>query len=145
MPDQGTGEDPPALEARGIVKRFGHVEALSGADLTVRRGEVTALIGDNGAGKSTLIKVLSGALPPDEGEILVDGRPVAFATPVDARRAGVETVYQDLAVADDLSVAANLYLGREIKRRGPLGGLGLVDKQAMRRGAAEALAQLGVR
>ncbi|WP_026931962.1 ATP-binding cassette domain-containing protein [Glycomyces tenuis] len=135
----------PVLQARGIVKRFGHVEALSGADLTVHHGEVVALIGDNGAGKSTLIKVLSGVHPPDGGEIRLGGRAVAFASPVDARRAGVETVYQDLAVADDLSVAANLYLGREIRRRGPLGRIGLLDKRAMRRGAAEALEQLGVR
>jgi len=135
----------PVLEARGIVKRFGHVEALRGADFTVHRGEVVALIGDNGAGKSTLIKVLAGAQPQDEGEILVDGKETRFATPVDARRAGIETVYQDLAVADDLSVAANLYLGREIPRRGPLGRIGLLDKRSMRRGAAEALAELGVR
>jgi simple sugar transport system ATP-binding protein len=136
--------DAPVLEARGIVKRFGHVEALRGANLTVGRGEVVALIGDNGAGKSTLIKVLSGVHQPDAGEILISGRSVQFASPVDARREGVETVYQDLAVADDLSVAANLYLGREIMRRGPLGRLGLLDKRAMRRGAAEALEQLGV-
>lgn len=136
--------DVPVLEARGIVKRFGQVEALRGANLTVGRGEVVALIGDNGAGKSTLIKVLSGAHQPDAGEILVGGRAVRFSSPVDARRAGVETVYQDLAVADDLSVAANLYLGREIMRRGPLGRLGLLDKRAMRRGAAAALEQLGV-
>jgi simple sugar transport system ATP-binding protein len=134
----------PVLEARGIVKRFGHVEALRGADFTVNRGEVVALIGDNGAGKSTLIKVLSGAHPPDAGEILVGGRPVRFATPLDARRAGVETVYQDLAIADDLSVAANLYLGRELRRHGLPGRLGLLDKRAMQRGAAEALDELGV-
>jgi simple sugar transport system ATP-binding protein len=143
--EQNADADQPVLEARGIVKRFGHVEALRGADLTVHEAEVVALIGDNGAGKSTLIKVLSGAHPQDEGEILVGGRPVHFATPADARRTGVETVYQDLSVADDLSVAANLYLGREIMRRGPLGRLGLLDKRAMRRGAAEALDQLGVR
>ncbi|MEU1361174.1 ATP-binding cassette domain-containing protein [Micromonospora zamorensis] len=140
-----TADEPPVLEARGIVKRFGHVEALRGADFTVHRGEVVALIGDNGAGKSTLIKTLSGVHPPDEGEIRVGGRPVRFSTPVDARRAGVETVYQDLAVADDLSVAANLYLGREILRSGPLGRLGLLDKRAMRLGATAALDELGVR
>ncbi|SEE51815.1 monosaccharide ABC transporter ATP-binding protein, CUT2 family [Jiangella alba] len=139
----GTGE--PVLEARGVVKRFGHVEALRGADFTVYKAEVVALIGDNGAGKSTLIKTLSGVHAPDEGEIRVDGRPVRFSTPVDARQAGVETVYQDLAVADDLSVAANLYLGREILRSGPLGRLGLLDRRAMHRGAAQALDQLGVR
>ncbi len=141
--DAGAGV--PVLEARGIVKRFGHVEALRGADFTVHKAEVVALIGDNGAGKSTLIKTLSGVHAPDEGEIRVNGRPVRFSTPVDARQAGVETVYQDLAVADDLTVAANLYLGREILRSGPLGRLGLLDKRAMRRGATEALSQLGVR
>jgi simple sugar transport system ATP-binding protein len=140
----GDDGDLPVLEARGIVKRFGHVEALRGADFAVHRGEVVALIGDNGAGKSTLIKVLSGAQPHDEGEILVDGRQQRFGSPLDARRAGLETVYQDLAVADDLSVAANLYLGRELTRRGLAGRLGLLDKRAMRRGAAEALEQLGV-
>ena len=145
--DTGAGRnaDRPVLEARGIVKRFGHVEALRGADFAVHRGEVVALIGDNGAGKSTLIKVLSGAQPQDEGEILVDGVPERFGSPLDARRAGIETVYQDLAVADDLSVTANLYLGREILRRGLAGRIGLLDKGAMRRGAAEALGQLGVR
>lgn len=139
------GADRPVLEARGIVKRYGHVEALRGADLTVRKGEVVALVGDNGAGKSTLIKVLSGAHPHDEGEIRVNGEAVRFASPVDARRTGIETVYQDLAIADDLSVAANLYLGREISRRGPAGRLGLLDKRAMNRGAAEALEELSVR
>ncbi|RKN05989.1 ATP-binding cassette domain-containing protein [Streptomyces radicis] len=142
---RGAPAGRPVLEARGIVKRFGHVEALRGADFTVGEAEVVALIGDNGAGKSTLIKTLSGVHAPDEGELRVAGEPVRFATPVDARRAGVETVYQDLAVADDLSVAANLYLGREILRPGALGRLGLLDKRAMRRGATEALDQLGVR
>jgi simple sugar transport system ATP-binding protein len=132
------------LQARGIVKRFGHVHALRGADLTVHPGEVVALIGDNGAGKSTLVKVLSGVYPADGGTVALGGRHVRFGTPIEARRAGIETVYQDLAVADDLSVAANLYLGREIRRSGVFGRLGLLDKRAMRRGAAEALAQLGV-
>ncbi|MEO3930477.1 ATP-binding cassette domain-containing protein [Micromonosporaceae bacterium B7E4] len=143
-PRQVTAEEP-VLEARGVVKRFGHVEALRGADFTVHRAEVVALIGDNGAGKSTLVKTLSGVHAPDEGEIRVGGRTVHFSSPLDARRAGVETVYQDLAVADDLSVAANLYLGREISRPGLLGRLGLLDKPAMRRGAAAALDELGVR
>lgn len=134
----------PILEARRIIKRFGHVHALSGADLTVYPGEVVALVGDNGAGKSTLLKTLSGVHSPDEGEIRIDGRRVEFATPIAARRAGIETVYQDLAVADDLNIWANLYLGREIKRRGVLGRLGMVDKRAMRRGATAALDQLGV-
>jgi simple sugar transport system ATP-binding protein len=137
-------ERVPVLEARGVVKRFRHVHALSGADLTVHPGEVVALIGDNGAGKSTLVKVLSGVYPPGAGTVRLGGRPVRFTTPIEARRAGIETVYQDLAVADDLSVVANLYLGREIPRRGLAGRLGLLDKGAMRRGAAQALGRLGV-
>jgi simple sugar transport system ATP-binding protein len=144
-PASAVPDGQPVLEARRIVKRFGHVEALRGADFSVYPAEVVALIGDNGAGKSTLIKTLSGVHAPDEGELRVGGRPVAFSSPIDARRAGVETVYQDLAVADDLSVAANLYLGREVMRPGLLGRLGLLDKRAMRRGATEALERLGVR
>ena len=108
----------PVLQARAIVKRFGHVTALSGADFELYPGEVLAVIGDNGAGKSTLIKVLSGALQPDEGELRLDGEEVHFKSPLDARRAGIETVYQDLAVAPALDIAANLFLGRELRRRG---------------------------
>jgi fructose transport system ATP-binding protein len=135
----------PLLQARGIVKTFGHVTALSGADFDLYPGEVLAVIGDNGAGKSTLIKVLAGALIPDEGEILLDGKPVHFRSPLDARRAGIETVYQDLAVAPALDVASNLFLGRELRRRGPLGGvLRMLDKRGMRRQAREALSELQI-
>ena len=135
----------PLLQARGIVKRFGHVTALSGADFDLYPGEIVAVIGDNGAGKSTLIKVLSGALVPDEGEIKLDGEPVHFRSPLDAHRAGIETVYQDLAVAPALDIAQNLFLGRELRRRGPLGGaLRMLDKPAMRRQAGEALAELKI-
>src|SRR5512133_677736 len=111
----------PVLEARGIVKRFGHVVALNGADFELFPGEILAIIGDNGAGKSTLIKALSGALHPDEGELRLDGEPVQFRSPRDARRAGIETVYQDLAVAPSLDIASNIFLGREQRRVGPLG------------------------
>lgn len=134
----------PQLEARGIVKHYGQVQALRGADFTVFAGEVVALIGDNGAGKSTLVKLLSGAGHPDAGEILLDGSPVTLPTPVEAQRKGIETVYQDLALAPDLDGAANLYLGREMLRRGVLGKLGVLDKKAMRRGAWGAFAELGV-
>ncbi|MGH3321101.1 MAG: ATP-binding cassette domain-containing protein [Streptosporangiaceae bacterium] len=134
----------PVLEARGIVKRFGHVHALRGAHLTAYPGEVVALIGDNGAGKSTLTKVLSGAHQPDSGEVRLEGRTVTLPNPIVARRMGIETVYQDLAVADDLDIASNLYLGREIRRRGLLGRSGLLNKRAMRRGATRALEDLGV-
>jgi fructose transport system ATP-binding protein len=135
----------PLFQARGIVKRFGHVTALSGADFELYPGEVLAVIGDNGAGKSTLIKVLSGALQPDEGEIRLDGEVVTFKTPLDARRAGIETVYQDLAVAPALDIASNLFLGRELRRPGPLGQvLRMLDKRGMRKEAARALAELNI-
>jgi fructose transport system ATP-binding protein len=135
----------PLFQARGIVKRFGHVTALSGADFDLYPGEVLAVIGDNGAGKSTLIKVLSGALQPDEGEIRLDGEAVTFKTPLDARRAGIETVYQDLAVAPALDIASNLFLGRELRRGGPLGQvLRMLDKRTMRKEATRALAELNI-
>jgi fructose transport system ATP-binding protein len=135
----------PILQARGIVKRFGHVTALSGADFDLYANEVAAVIGDNGAGKSTLIKVLSGALLPDEGEIRLDGELVHFRSPLDARRAGIETVYQDLAMAPALDIAQNLFLGRELRRRGPLGiVLRMLDKRAMRKQAREALSELKI-
>src|SRR5271163_2435145 len=100
----------PTLELEGISKHFGAVEALSRVDFEVFPAEVVALIGDNGAGKSTLVKILSGAMKPDGGEILVEGRPVQLSSPLDARRYGIETVYQDLALAPDLDAAANLHL-----------------------------------
>ena len=109
------------MEARGLVKRYGHVTALDHADFELRAGEILAVIGDNGAGKSTLIKALSGALVPDAGEIRLDGSIVRFRTPMDAREAGIETVYQDLAVAPALTIAENLFLGRELRRPGMLG------------------------
>jgi fructose transport system ATP-binding protein len=107
-----TNGPTPVLEARGLVKRYGHVTALDGADFELYPGEILAVIGDNGAGKSTLIKALSGALIPDEGEILVDGTPVNFRGPLDARRHGIETVYQDLALATALDISENIFLGR---------------------------------
>ena len=131
----------PVLEARGIVKRYGSVLALDGASFTAYPGEVTALIGDNGAGKSTLVKTLSGAIKPDSGQILVNGNPVSMNSPLDARRYGIETVYQDLALAPDLDAAANLHLGRELYWFKPLH---ILNKPAMRRRAVEAFADLGV-
>lgn len=123
----------PVLEARGLVKRYGQVTALDGADFELFPGEILAVIGDNGAGKSTLIKALSGALIPDEGEILVDGQPVHFRTPLDARRYGIETVYQDLALAPALDISENIFLGREIRKGGPLGSVfRMLDKRRMR-------------
>jgi simple sugar transport system ATP-binding protein len=134
----------PLLEARRIVKSFGRVRALRGASFTVYPGEVVALIGDNGAGKSTLVKTLSGVYHPDGGEIRFEGRVVAIPTPIAARELGIETVYQDLALAPDLESSANLFLGREATRGGLLGRLGFLDKAQMRRRTEEAFGQLGV-
>jgi simple sugar transport system ATP-binding protein len=134
----------PLLEARGIVKSFGKVVALRGADFEVRPQEVVALVGDNGAGKSTLVKTLAGVLQPDAGEIVFEGRPVEIHSPHDARDLGIETVYQDLALASDLDPASNLFLGREVMRPGVLGRLGFIDKPAMRRRAHEAFDRLSV-
>jgi fructose transport system ATP-binding protein len=126
----------PVLQARGLVKRYGSVTALDGADFELYPGEILAVIGDNGAGKSTLIKALSGALTPDAGEIFLDGQPVRFHSPLDARRHGIETVYQDLAVAPALDIAENLFLGREIRRTDVLGSIfRMLDKGRMRREA----------
>jgi fructose transport system ATP-binding protein len=138
----------PVMEARGLVKRYGHVTALDGADFELLPGEILAVIGDNGAGKSTLIKALSGALIPDEGEMFLDGKPVTFHTPSDARRQGIETVYQDLAVAPAMTVAENLFLGREIHKPGFLGSLQrLLDKKRMTVEAAAHIndLQIGIR
>ena len=134
----------PLLEARGIVKSFGRVQALRGASFTVHSGEVVALIGDNGAGKSTMVKTLSGVLTPDDGEIRFEGRPVTIGDPHAARELGIETVYQDLALAPDLESSANLFLGREATRPGLLGKLGFIDKREMRRRTQEAFKTLGV-
>ena len=120
------------IQAKGLVKRYGQVTALDGADFELRAGEILAVIGDNGAGKSSLIKCLSGATIPDAGEILLDGQPVRFKSPMDARRAGIETVYQDLAVAPAMSIAENLFLGREVRRSGFLGSvLRMLDHRKM--------------
>jgi fructose transport system ATP-binding protein len=125
--------DAPILEARALVKRYGHVVALNGADLELFPNEILAIIGDNGAGKSTLIKALSGALQPDEGEIRLAGERAHFRSPRDARGAGIETVDQDLAVAPALDIAANIFLGREARRRGPaVRVLRMLDKRGMR-------------
>jgi simple sugar transport system ATP-binding protein len=131
----------PLLEARNLVKHYGHVLALDGANFTAYPGEVVALIGDNGAGKSTLVKALSGAIRADSGQILVAGSPVSMGSPLDARRHGIETVYQDLALAPDLDAAANLHLGREIYR---FRLLHILNKPEMRRRAVKAFADLGV-
>src|SRR5919197_1326192 len=128
----------PVLEARNVVKTFGRVLALRGASFTVYPEEVVALVGDNGAGKSTLVKTLVGVHPPDSGQILFEGRTVDVHTPHDARRLGIETVFQDLALAAEIDPAANMFLGRELLRPGLLGKLGFLDKGTMRRRSDEA-------
>jgi fructose transport system ATP-binding protein len=122
----------PVLETRGLVKHYGHVIALDGADFDLLPGEILGVIGDNGAGKSTLIKALSGAIIPDSGQILMDGQPAHFRNPLDARRHGIETVYQDLAVAPALDIAENLFLARELRRPGILGSVfRMIDRKRM--------------
>jgi simple sugar transport system ATP-binding protein len=138
------GARPLVIEAQAVSKSYGHVTALREVDLTIGRGEVVALIGDNGAGKSTLVKVIAGVFPPDTGRILVDGEEVQFRTPLDARRKGIETVYQNLALSAHLPIWANMFLGREVRVRGPLGRLGWLDRSTMRRRAAEELERLKI-
>ena len=140
----------PVLEGRALVKRYGHVTAMDGCDFELRPREILAVIGDNGAGKSTLIKALSGAIIPDEGTILLDGEEVNFHGPLDARRQGIETVYQDLAVAPALTIAENLFLGRELRRGGLPGKVFrmLAKRQMLREARAhmdEPTAALGVK
>ena len=134
----------PVLEALGISKRFGNVVALEDVDLELQPAQITALIGDNGAGKSTLIKIISGALPFDAGSLRMRGQPVAFENPGQARDAGIETAYQDLALAPDLDIAANLFLARELVCPGLLGKLDILDRTEMRRRAHDHLRDFGI-
>lgn len=135
----------PILTGRNLVKTFGRVVGLNGADIDLYPGEVLAVIGDNGAGKSTLIKCFSGAHAPDSGEMSVGGRSVTFANTQDARAAGIETVFQNLAVSPALDIATNLYLGRELRKPGLLGQLfRTLDKKRMRAEAGQHLQDLGI-
>ena len=135
----------PILTARGLVKRYGRVTALDHADFDLMPGEILAVIGDNGAGKSTLIKAISGAVTPDEGEIRLDGAPVAFTSPMQARAAGIETVYQNLALSPALSIADNMFMGREVRAPGVIGTwFRKLDRKAMERVAREKLSELGL-
>ena len=144
-PETTAASAPVVLQARGLVKCYGQVTALDGADFELRAGEILAVIGDNGAGKSSLIKALSGATIPDSGEIRLDGQPVNFRSPSDARRAGIETVYQELAVAPAMSIAENLFLGRELTRFGAIGRLlRILDKKRMLEEARAAMADLKI-
>lgn len=131
------GAGPPLLALRGIAKSFGGVHALKGVDLTVAAGEVVALVGHNGAGKSVLVQIVSGVFAPTAGEIDVGGEPVRFHSPVDARRHGIETIFQNLALADNLDAAANFFLGRELRTR-----FGYLDKRRMREEARASLLAL---
>ncbi|MEV6119986.1 MULTISPECIES: ATP-binding cassette domain-containing protein [unclassified Streptomyces] len=140
--------DPTAnvLEARGLTKHYGHVVAMDDCDFDLRPGEILSVIGDNGAGKSTLIKSLTGAVVPDSGTLRLGGEPVQFRSPLDARRAGIETVYQELGVAPALDIAQNLYLGREQRRKGVLGTVfRQLDRRGMRHESARQMADLGIR
>ncbi|MBB5533693.1 ATP-binding cassette domain-containing protein [Rhizobium giardinii] len=135
----------PILTARGIVKRYGRVTALDHADFDLYKGEILAVIGDNGAGKSSMIKAISGAIHPDEGEIRLDGEVVNFRSPIEARKAGIETVYQNLALSPALSIADNMFLGREIRKSGPLGSIfRMLDHAAMEKIARDKLSELGL-
>ena len=143
-PDAATTRRP-LIEARGLVKRYGRVTALDHADFDLYPGEILAVIGDNGAGKSSLIRALSGALVPDEGEIRLDGNSIHFRSPLDAQAAGIETVYQSLALAPGLSIADNLFLGRELRKPGVLGSVfRMLDRKTMQRMAREKLTELGL-
>ncbi len=139
------GRRPPILEVHQVSKRYGPVTALSEVSLSLRSGEVLGLIGDNGAGKSTLAGIISGTHRPDTGAVIVDGTPCDFRTPAEARNAGIETVFQNLALIPTLSIAENVFLGRELYRGGSVGrAVRLLDKREMRRSAAEGFTRLGV-
>ncbi len=133
------------LTGRGLIKRYGRVTALDNADFDLRAGEILAVIGDNGAGKSTLIKAMSGAITVDDGEIQLDGRPIRFRSPMEARDAGIETVYQTLALSPALSIADNMFLGREIRKSGVFGRwFRSTDRKAMESRARAMLSELGL-
>src|SRR5436190_6102401 len=132
---------PPILQMRGIVKRFPGVLALGGVSLHLHRGEVLSLMGENGAGKSTLMKVLGGAYSPDEGDLLIDGRPVHFRNVKDAKRAGIALIHQELMLAPNVNIAGNIFLGNEPRRGGPLR---LIDRPAMNAAAAQLLKRVGL-
>ncbi|MFB6297491.1 MAG: ATP-binding cassette domain-containing protein [Salinirussus sp.] len=141
--DDGTGRGEHIVEMENITKRFGEVVALDGATLRLRRNEVLALAGDNGAGKSTLIKCLAGAIQPDSGTIRVDGEEVEIDSPRESKRLGIETTFQDLAIAGNLTVTQNVFLGRE-EVTGPDGLFGVLDKGSMRQRARELLEELEI-
>lgn len=143
-----TAEQAPrrsVLNVEQVGKSYGHIRALTDVSFAVGAGEVVGLVGDNGAGKSTMVNIIAGAIRPSTGTLAIEGTPVRFASALDARQAGIEAVYQDLALALDLDVWANIFLGREVLRPGLAGRLGLLDKAAMRKRAAEGLTRTGIR
>jgi fructose transport system ATP-binding protein len=145
MDQKGIWLMEPILKARGLVKRYGRVTALNTCDFDLYPGEILAVIGDNGAGKSSLIKAISGAIIPDEGEITLEGRPVAFRNPIEARAAGIECVYQTLAMSPALSIADNMFMGRELRKPGLLGQwFRMLDRPRMEHFAREKLNELGL-
>lgn len=133
------------LKLTDITKRYGSITALDNVSLNVTRGEVVGLVGDNGAGKSTLVKSISGLIRPDEGTIELDGVTHAWSSPADSLDAGIETVYQDMGLAAQLSVSANIFLGREIKLPGFLGKLGFLNEREMQRRSAQDVKKIGIR
>lgn len=139
------GPAEPLLRVVNISKTYGHIRALTDVSFDVRAGEVVGLVGDNGAGKSTLVNIIAGAIRPSSGTLRIDGREVQFGSALDARMTGIEAVYQDLALALDLDIWANIFLGREILRPGLLGQLGVLNKPAMRERAAQGLHRTGIR
>ncbi len=144
-PDSDLSTLTPVLEGIGLVKTYGRVVALDGADFALYPGEVLAVIGDNGAGKSSLIKAMSGAEIPDRGKVKLDGKEVSFTRPIEARAAGIETVYQTLAVAPALDIATNMFLGREERKVGPLGSIfRMLDGSGMRNKAKAQMTSLGI-
>ncbi|MEE3317523.1 MAG: ATP-binding cassette domain-containing protein [Pseudomonadota bacterium] len=145
MDQKGFAMTQPILQGKNLVKRYGRVVALDHCDFELYPGEILAVIGDNGAGKSTLIKALSGAVVPDEGEVFLEGKKVNFSTPLDARRDGIETVYQQLAMSPALSIADNMFMGRELRKPGIMGTVfRQLDRPAMEKFAREKLSELGL-
>lgn len=135
----------PVVQGRGIVKRYGHVTAIDHSDFELRQGEILAVIGDNGAGKSSIVKAICGATIPDEGEILIEGKPVKFTSPIDARNMGIEIVYQQLAMSPALSIADNMFMGRELRKEGFMGNImRQLDRPAMEKFARDKLTELGL-
>lgn len=145
MPTETKMAATPVLRLRNISKRFGAVTALDDISIELNQGETVGIVGDNGAGKSTLLKIMSGVHQQDSGTVEVDGQQVQFASPVAAREGGIEAVYQDLALVDDMNVAENMFLGREIMKPGLAGMFGILDHKAMRDQAAEAISRLRIR